>query len=491
MAEPSSTETLPPVDSGPATSDPAPVESTAPSLNPASFQTQRWKNITSMVLLITFFLCSALAVPSVWARNQITKTDRYVRTVTPLASDPAVQNAIATRISTGLTEPIVSLTADVLPGNQRLLTGPISTAMEGFVYDTVLEAVQSDQFQTFWEDANRAIHSQVNNLLAGKTTGIVQRSNGQLIIDLTPIYQDVENRLQARGIDLSGRVQLDPSKTSFVIFESPKLAKAHTTINSLERAAIILPIVALIALAGYLLLARRKRSAVIAAGLGFAVTMAILLIVLALARWRYMEGLSPDRDPVAAAAFFDILVKYLRDAVRLLGLLGLIVVAIAYVTKPGGRVAHAGRSAGAWLSSGWDDVAAKWPWLDSAAAGLARHRRELLAGLLGLCCLILILRGRLTLEFAVIVAVIAVVGLLLIRLLSRVASSHRQPPQAAIEWSQPATMEATEVPASEVVPASAARPEEAKPLELSEEDAQMLRRLAALLREVPPEPASS
>jgi hypothetical protein len=32
---------------------------------------------------------------AVWARNQVTNTDRHVRTVAPLAADPAIQAAIA------------------------------------------------------------------------------------------------------------------------------------------------------------------------------------------------------------------------------------------------------------------------------------------------------------------------------------------------------------------------------------------------------------
>ena len=36
---------------------------------------------------------------AVWARNQVTNTDRYVRTVAPLASDPAIQQAVADQIT--------------------------------------------------------------------------------------------------------------------------------------------------------------------------------------------------------------------------------------------------------------------------------------------------------------------------------------------------------------------------------------------------------
>jgi hypothetical protein len=40
-----------------------------------------------------------LSVVAVWTRNQVTNTDRYVATVTPLARDPAIQNAITDQIT--------------------------------------------------------------------------------------------------------------------------------------------------------------------------------------------------------------------------------------------------------------------------------------------------------------------------------------------------------------------------------------------------------
>jgi len=42
---------------------------------------------------------SSVSVVAIWTRNQVTNTDRYVATVTPLASDPAIQNAIADQIT--------------------------------------------------------------------------------------------------------------------------------------------------------------------------------------------------------------------------------------------------------------------------------------------------------------------------------------------------------------------------------------------------------
>ena len=40
-----------------------------------------------------------VSVPAVWSARTVLNTDRYVATVEPLADDPAVQQAIATRLT--------------------------------------------------------------------------------------------------------------------------------------------------------------------------------------------------------------------------------------------------------------------------------------------------------------------------------------------------------------------------------------------------------
>src|SRR4051794_35891911 len=60
----------------------------------------RWRVITSRILVAMFCLSTVLSVLATWARFQIDDTDRYVRTVAPLASDPAIQAAVSTRVST-------------------------------------------------------------------------------------------------------------------------------------------------------------------------------------------------------------------------------------------------------------------------------------------------------------------------------------------------------------------------------------------------------
>ncbi len=59
----------------------------------------RWKVIGSRILLGLYCLSLPLSLVAIWANNLVLDTDVYVDTVAPLAADPDIQEAIATRLT--------------------------------------------------------------------------------------------------------------------------------------------------------------------------------------------------------------------------------------------------------------------------------------------------------------------------------------------------------------------------------------------------------
>ena len=51
------------------------------------------------ILVILAVIVFTVSVPAAWGARTVLNTDRYVATVAPLADDPAVQQAIATRLT--------------------------------------------------------------------------------------------------------------------------------------------------------------------------------------------------------------------------------------------------------------------------------------------------------------------------------------------------------------------------------------------------------
>src|SRR4051794_8050733 len=78
----------------------------------------RWRATVSVALVVVGCLLAPFAVSAVWANRQVSDTDRYVATVTPLAHDPAVQAAVADRVSVAILQAldVPTLTTDVVDG---------------------------------------------------------------------------------------------------------------------------------------------------------------------------------------------------------------------------------------------------------------------------------------------------------------------------------------------------------------------------------------
>ena len=103
----------------------------------------------------------------------------------------------------------------------------------------------------------------------------------------------------------------------------------------------MLPILALLLIALGVYIARGHRRALIGAGLGFAASLAVLAIVLAIVRSVYLNSIPDSVLPSdAAAALFDTFVKFIKEALRTLLVVGLVVAARRV---PDRAVGHGGR----------------------------------------------------------------------------------------------------------------------------------------------------
>ncbi len=169
---------------------------------------RRHRRAAAVFVVLTLVAVSA-AIPGVWARRTLLNTDRYVATVDELASQPAIQEAIATEITVAV--------FDALDVQQRLATvigerapklvflaGPVSDAVEGFVQDQVLKVVQSQAFATFWSEANRFVHEQALALLRGDDQA-VQIQGDQVVLYYLPLLNQALGGLSDVLTDLLGK----------------------------------------------------------------------------------------------------------------------------------------------------------------------------------------------------------------------------------------------------------------------------------------------
>lgn len=158
---------------------------------------RRVRRVTAPILALVTVLIFAVTVPAAWAHREFLNTDRYVQIVGPLASDPAVQQALARQLTDEVFAalPIQQRIAAALPPQASFLSLPLTSAIKTFVHDQVLKVVQSNAFQTFWTEANRFVHAQVLAVLNGNSQTI-SIANGKVLLNLLPLVNLALKQIQ-------------------------------------------------------------------------------------------------------------------------------------------------------------------------------------------------------------------------------------------------------------------------------------------------------
>ncbi|QBJ96949.1 hypothetical protein ERC79_14055 [Rhodococcus sp. ABRD24] len=290
-----------------------------------------------LILVAVLVLGSVLAR---YTRSEVLDTDRYVATVGPLASDPAVQDAVGDRISGIIldridldaltTEALTSLTEN-LPRGSGIIVGfspVLAKQAEDFVREAVDSMVASDRFASLWTTANRAAHRTLVAVATGEIGGraVQVDESGTVSVPLQPFVEAARDRLIERGFTFADRIS--DTDAEFVLLQSDNLASSQRAVRALDAAATWLPWGSLIAAAGAVLIAPRggRLRAVSLAGVAVAVAMSVLALALVIVRWMYLDDLSAQAfSPLAAGAVVDAFAGPLRTTLVWVFLGGVVV----------------------------------------------------------------------------------------------------------------------------------------------------------------------
>ncbi|MEV6203411.1 hypothetical protein AB0M64_26060 [Streptomyces sp. NPDC051771] len=301
----------------------------------------RLRSFFSALLVVIGCVLVPLGLVAAWTADLLGDTDRYVQTVTPLASDPDVQAAVANRVTGAVMEHIdlPALLEGVAPDERPLaekalgkLGDSLESAVSSFVHDRAQDVVASPAFQTIWTDANRAIHTSLDRALTGDQEGAVKIQTDTVTIDLAPVIERVKERLVDSGLTVAGKIP--EIHTDFTVLRSDDIGKAKTGFALLQTMGVWLPVIAVLLVAGGVLLAVRRRRALVAAALGFAFAALVLGIALTVFRTVYLNALPSSVSPAAAGSVYDTLIRFLRTSVRVCVVLGVLVALAAWLSGP-------------------------------------------------------------------------------------------------------------------------------------------------------------
>ncbi len=374
----------------------------------------RWRRISSWALVVLACVLAVVSVFVVFVRNELLNTDAYLRTVAPLASNPAIQSAVATRVSHRLIAQtnVEQQVKQALPAKAGFLAPPITSGLQNVTERITLTMVQSSQFQSLWVAANRSSHKQLVALLTGSKEGALGSANGEVTLDLTQVEAQAKRALDAKGITVFDKVPLT-NGPRLVLFRSTQLVHVQRLTRLLNHLALVLPVVTLLCLAGGVALTMDRRRGLVRAATGLAISMALILVGASVARNLYLSSLDPSQSKAATAAVIDAVSAVLLDSVRTV----LVVAAL---------VAIAGFVAGSARLRGWLGARGRPSWLsDGPVHGFAvAHRRGLQWGVLAVGLLLLVVWNMPTALVAVVVLLVALAVAGLVGLYARRGPSH-------------------------------------------------------------------
>lgn len=306
----------------------------------------RWRGVLSGVLIAIAALTIPLAATASWVQAAAFDTDRFVAATSQLRHDPAVQEAIVTAttqaIMTGLEVEtrtrggleglaelvgLPRLTTQLLPS----LTGPITHAVEEFVADQVTRLIESDQFDQLWEASVRASHGQVLALLRADEGSLLGAEDGTISLRVSVVVDATRDRLLAGGFDLARFIPDSQATMTLLTVDPAAIDTARAAYRTLTFSRTALPIVAAVALAGAVLVARNRMRAVRWAGLAVVIAGVIMLLTLQFGTGALGGALSNALGEDGATRVAGYLLADLRNAATAILIGGVAVAAIGLV----------------------------------------------------------------------------------------------------------------------------------------------------------------
>jgi hypothetical protein len=258
------------------------------------------------VLIGLATVLTVAAIFSIWANRQALNTDNWVNTSDKLLQNKEVQSQLSTYIAAQLfaNVDVQAELAKALPPQLKPLAGPAAGGLSQLAPQVAEKALATSQVQALWEQANRAAHESLLELLdgGGKT---LSTSGGQVSLDLGSLLAQIGGQI---GVGDAIASKIPPEAGKLTILESDQISTAQDVAQGIRGLPIVLTLLVLIlyGLAVYLA-GPRRRKALRSVGLGFVFAGALALIVRSVAGNEVVGALtSNEAAKPAAEAVWEI-----------------------------------------------------------------------------------------------------------------------------------------------------------------------------------------
>ncbi|HEY7068752.1 MAG TPA: hypothetical protein VH479_01505 [Acidimicrobiales bacterium] len=321
----------------------------------------RIRRVVAVALVVTTSMVFTIAATGVWARRNALNTNRWVSTVTPVAADPAVQEAFGRYLTDQLMTAVdpEQFFESVLPERGQILAVPLTNALRGFVQDKVTEFLGTDTFQKLWVEINTRAHTRLVDVLEGNTRQVpgVEVRGDNVVLNVIPVLNAILERIGEQSPELFGHTVNLPTVSGedaeeaiqklsdalgrplpdnfgqFTVFDAARLHQVQDAVDVFNRLVVLAVILAIVLFALTLWITPRRRRTLIQ--LCFGIALGIVLIRrLALRSQDDVVNLAKPENREAVKVISGAFVSSLLDASAWILAIAAIVAVIAILTGP-------------------------------------------------------------------------------------------------------------------------------------------------------------
>jgi hypothetical protein len=244
---------------------------------------------TLVVVASILILISSLTI---WVKRQALDTDAW----TNASGQMLANDEIRQQLSLYLVDTLFSsadATARIeraLPANRQGLAPVISGALQNVAVQAADRLLQTPKVQALWEAANRRAHQDLIDILSGKDKGRFETANGEVVLDLNPLVDQLSTRFG---------IQASPDAGKITILQSGQLKTAQRALKAIKVLSVFLLLLVLFLYGLAIYLARGHRRRILRATAASFLLVGVLILVI---------------DRLTQGAVVDSLIK--TDAIR-------------------------------------------------------------------------------------------------------------------------------------------------------------------------------
>ncbi len=212
---------------------------------------------------------------TIFVKREALNSQSFSETSVKMLQDQQVRDALAVYLTDQLfaNVDVKAQLENILPNQTKGLAGPASGLLREFApraaSDILAQPAVQNQFQTLTYNA----HKRFLTIIDGKNQGPVQTQNGEVVLDLHPIVEQLADRL---GLG----AQIKPDAGRLVVFSSSQLKLVQDSVKAIKVLNVFLIVVVLLLYALAIWLAAGwRRQALRASGWSLLIVGVLLLLV--------------------------------------------------------------------------------------------------------------------------------------------------------------------------------------------------------------------